>query len=291
MGADQKGAPVEVVASSGKVNTSCPILGGCTPAAVQARVMSRPPRREGPGSIMCMAGATAAKRPACQAATAGVGYPAIHDPRSPRAPVVEVVLKLEARPADAAVKVGDALPHQHLHHTRQLLARRGVRAGAHVLDVPATKGGGAGWQDHWVVVGWAPCARVWHGAGGSGRQPGSGSQAWTQAHAPPPPAPRPHRALVRVCQVRVCLPGRLVQHALKLRACPGEAVVDVVRERVHCAHGRLPGSAGKEGGDEVSGSRGARRNFWDGAAQPLPAVSSHLRSRAAFPDRPASSLM
>lgn len=42
-----------------------------------------------------------------------------------------------------------------------------------------------------------------------------------------------------VCQVCVCLAGPLLQQPLKLTACPGQAVVDVVGEAVHGAHGGL----------------------------------------------------
>mmetsp|Transcript_4944 Transcript_4944/g.12545 ORF Transcript_4944/g.12545 Transcript_4944/m.12545 type:complete len:679 (-) Transcript_4944:1273-3309(-) len=50
--------------------------------------------------------------------------------------------------------------------------------------------------------------------------------------------PRRRRVLLGLGQVRVGLPGGLLEHALKLRARPREAVVDVVREGVQRAHGR-----------------------------------------------------
>ena len=51
-----------------------------------------------------------------------------------------------------------------------------------------------------------------------------------------------------VGQEGVGLGGALLQEALEFRARKGEAVVDVVREGVHCAHGslllwRIPGCA------------------------------------------------
>ena len=51
--------------------------------------------------------------------------------------------------------------------------------------------------------------------------------------------PYGHKVLGRVVQEGVGLCGALLQHALKLRACVCEAVVNVVGEGVQRAHGRL----------------------------------------------------
>jgi len=159
LGADQKGAPVEVVASSGNVNVSWAILWGggwrvgglgwrmrgwvvwwefgvCVWGGVDRRLKRAASR----AAVQC------SKHPNPDPTLINQPTPSAHT-HPTHAPVVEVVIELEARPADAAAEVGHALTHQDLHHARQLLARGRVCTGADGIHVP----GGVVWMCGWGV--------------------------------------------------------------------------------------------------------------------------------------------
>lgn len=43
-------------------------------------------------------------------------------------------------------------------------------------------------------------------------------------------------SLVRICQESICFCWCFFQETLKITACRGKAVIDIVREGVQCAH-------------------------------------------------------